>query len=115
FLAAFLLVALAGFFACFTTRVFFLARFFVAVTDLPDFFRAFLADRFLATSPAGFLAVFFLDVFLAGVATTNSFIIETGLPGNNLAARSTAWLPQVGRTPRKPAVFVQDCRLRCRA
>ncbi|MEO6842222.1 MAG: hypothetical protein ABI192_15845 [Bradyrhizobium sp.] len=112
----FLVAFLAVFFAFFTTRLLFLARFFaVAATDLRAFFRAFLADRFLAVFLADFLAAFFLDVFLVGVATTNSFIVETGLPENNLAARSTAWLPQVGQTPRKPAVFVQDYRLRCRA
>jgi hypothetical protein len=66
FLTVFLVAFLAAFFAFFTTRLLFLARFFAtaAVADLRAVFRPFLA-----------LAAFLLDVFLAGVATTNSFIV----------------------------------------
>src|SRR5258705_12864003 len=108
FLAAFFAVGFfaaffAAFFAFLTTRLVFLARFFDAAAlvvrargDLRTFFA------------------FFPEVFFLGVATTNSFMAQTGLLGLK-SGGVTELLPQVTRIPRKPTAFVQDCILRCRS
>jgi hypothetical protein len=70
FRAAFFVAGfLAALFAFFTTRLLFLARFFDAA----------LADRARGGLRAFF--AFFPEVFFLGVATTNSFMAQTGLLG----------------------------------
>ena len=78
--------------------------------------RAFFA-RLLAVRGrrrlAAFFALRFFDSFLAAVATTNSFMLNDCR--NDRRRSATASLPRASRTPRKPAVFAPDCRIRCRA
>jgi hypothetical protein len=69
FVVGFLAAFLATFFAFLTTRLLFLARFFDAA----------LADRARGGLRAFF--AFFPEVFFLGVATTNSFMAQTGLLG----------------------------------
>ena len=108
----------------------FLAVFFAAVAfswppSWPSSPRAWLSSRaFSAPTPwrcaraaicAAFFAFVFLAVFFLAVATTNSFIAQTRLSGMITGGALSASPPQAARTPRKPAVFAQDCILRCRA
>src|SRR5216684_1530927 len=71
FTAGFLAAFFAAFFAFLATALLFLARFFDA---------AALVDRARGGLRA-FFAFFFPEVFFLGVATTNSFMAQTGLLG----------------------------------
>src|SRR5690242_5025226 len=131
-LAGSLAAFVTAFFASFLTDFFAVvpAGFFVAFlaffTTLPRLAAAFLAAPFLAARFfAAFLAVraggdlraffaFFFEAFFAAFATTNSF--STQRYQRLLSGRSViASLPRACQTPRKPAVFAPDYRLRCRA
>src|SRR6185312_148493 len=105
FLAAFRSPFLAAFPAFFAA---FFAVFFAA-------FRAFLTTRFFA-APAGrlaaFLVFFFFEDFLA---TAKILLVGSNEWSEWVTGTLTASLPQASRTPRKPAVSVQDYSLGCRA
>ncbi len=79
-------------------------------------FRAVAFAARDALRRATFFAVLFSGSFFLARRHHNFLHRSNGIVGNHLGgARSTAWLPQAGQTPRKPAVFVPDCRIRCRA
>src|SRR4051812_38805435 len=120
FLAAFFAAFLGAFFATlpavffdalpafFTTRLCLAAPFLAA-----RFFAAFLpvrADGDLLT----FFALRFFEAFFPAFATTNSFLTQR-YQGLFVGRSVTASLPRASRTPRKPAVFAPDYRIRCRA
>src|SRR6476646_2108881 len=118
FFADFLTDFLAGFFAAVFLVAFF-ADCFAFFTERLLLAARFIAVAFLATRAGEdllvFLAFFFLDFFLAAVATTNSFNSSKSDVGIYNRRCVTAWLLRASRIPRKPAAFVPDCTLRYRA
>ena len=84
--------------------------------------RPFLAARFFARLLAGaggrrFADLLRLALFRSFLSSLrhHEFLFNSTISGIIVRRRVTASLPRAAQTPRKPAVFVPDCRIRCRA
>ena len=82
--------------------------------------RLLFATRFFATASLlartggalrAFFALRFLEAFFLDVATANSFKCQQTSWSGWMSGGVTASLPRAFRTPRKPAVFAQDCTI----
>src|SRR6185437_10558578 len=98
----------------------FLDNFLRLLRDVLGLFDTLLRSRFASARLFGcaLFRRFFLRILFAWRRHHNFLHRSNGFAGNDLtvlstnflATASTAWLPQAGQTPRKPAVFAPDCR-----